>query len=813
MSCPQSLALQRPLLFDFNQEHNVTLMTHVIFKQSLLSAAVCLSSAHAALGDPAPAAATAPASLATGSDNLEEIVVKGVNLEDQVSPLQRKVTSVFGLNLSVLDTPRAVTEINAAQMRDQSIIDVTDFVKIVSSAYTNDQFGGANVPFLRGQQAEVFQNGMMRTPRSDGQPLSFNSVEGFDIVKGPASVVYGPTGNVGGYVNLVTKRPYFDGQHESVTLTYGEYNTRKGQFDVSGPISDTLAYRVSFEQIHSDSYYRFGYDHSSDIYAALRWIPTDKLTVDFNTEFYLAHYTENTGINRPTQQLIDSGLYYQGPGVSPYGSATDPRNFLSVINVTGVTRLDRSYQLVAPGDHDAGKNFQAQLDVNYTVNDWLSLTNKGYFEDYSQQQLEYAQRYFNDIDESYNFEDRFELHATLGKHQAIAGISYRFMHVLAYGDFYNEYLNATDITSNPAGFAINQPGLYGVVQVPGNSSYFATPGATYAGAGAVGYPNSIANTQDQTSHQVGAFVQDLWQITDKFSVLAGLRADLFHEKLTDPLPPPGFEAAHASATQGESAADLSVTYKPMPWLTAYLTADYNQSPVTTNGGGFAAFTGNSIDPTNFRIKNFLYEGGVKAALLDNTLFLSSAGFFQKRAQTDQFNDTAQVDSYGAEFEANYQPSRNFSTTMAYSYLDARLHAANPTSFTENVYDAFAAPYGTGVGSPNFNSLPIGDYRLPSVPSNLFSAFVKYRTDLGIGASSGVVVTGPINTSYIGNVRIPTQYTWDGSIFYETRRFSVRADFYNITGRQNWIAEAGSQGNDLITAALPFHYQVSATVRF
>jgi hypothetical protein len=88
-----------------------------------------------------------------------------------------------------------------------------------------------------------------------------------------------------------------------------------------------------------------------------------------------------------------------------------------------------------------------------------------------------------------------------------------------------------------------------------------------------------------------------------------------------------------------------------------------------------------------------------------------------------------------------------------------------------------------------------------LPSNLFSAFAKYRTDLGPGVSSGVVATGPINTSYIGNVRIPTQYTWDGSIFY------------NITSRKNWIAEAGAQGHDLITAAMPFHYQVSASYRF
>ena len=73
----------------------------------------------------------------------------------------------------------------------------------------------------------------------------YTVVEGFDIVKGPADVVYGPTGNVGGYVNLVTKRPYFDTTHATATVTDGEFGTRKWQLDVSGPVSDQLAYRVS----------------------------------------------------------------------------------------------------------------------------------------------------------------------------------------------------------------------------------------------------------------------------------------------------------------------------------------------------------------------------------------------------------------------------------------------------------------------------------------------------------------------------------------------------------------------------------------
>ena len=786
-----------------------TLKKHVSF-----AVALCLGSVGVLRAQTAPSADTmaAAAGGGNGTEQLEEVVVKGVQLEDQVSPLQRRVTSVLGLEVSVLDTPRSVTEINAAQIRDESIVDVTDFVKIVSSAYTNYQFGGPNSPFLRGQQADIFQNGMLRTPRSDGQPLSFNSVEGFDIVKGPAGVVYGPTGNVGGYVNLVTKRPYFDGEHVTTTFTYGDYGTRKAQLDISGPVNDQLAYRVSWEGDFSGSYYRFGYDHSNDIYAAIRFLPSSNLTIDFNTEFYLAHYTENTGINRPTQQLIDSGLYYQGTGVSPFtGPGQDPRNFLSVIDVTGVVPINRSWQLVAPDDHDEGTNYQAQLDITDVLNDHFTIANKSYFEDYSQLQLEYAQRYYNNIKESYNFEDRFELRGKFADNQLITGISYRFMHVLAYGDFFNEYLNATDITTNPANFPITQPNLFGVVLVPGTANQFATPGAAY---NSTTYPNSILNTQDQTSNQFGVFFQDIYSLTSQLSLLVGLRGDLIHESLTDPLPPPGYVAAHASTTQGEAAVDLSLTYKPATWNTLYATTDFNESPVTTTGGGFDGFTGDRLLSSDFHIKNWLYEAGSKFAFLDNTLYLTGASFFQKRSQTDQFGNTLKIEALGAEFEANYQPNKNFSATAAYGYLDAWLpDASGGLSFTENVYDAFAPPYGNGTGSPNFNSLPLGRYRLPTVPSELFSGYAKYRTDLGFGASLGLVVTGPMTTSYLGNVKIPTQYSLDSMVFYEARHWSIHANFYNITNRKNWIAEGAAEGNDLITAAMPFHFQISATYKF
>ncbi len=793
-----------------------------------------------------------PSNNASSADptSADRVIVESVLPVDRVSPLERPISSVYGTDLSILDTPRTVTAINSAQQRDLSIEQVTDLLKLVPDSYTNSQFGGANIPFIRGQAAEVFQNGMLRTPRSDGQPLSFNSVEAFDVVAGPASVVYGPTGNVGGYVNLVTKRPFYDGYHGFVSTTIGEYNLRRWQADIGGPITKELAWRVSYQGEDSGSYYRLQGTESQDVYAAVSWTPTDKFRVDFNAEFFEADYDENTGINRPTQDLIDNGRYIQGTGVSPFSApgAADPRGFLSVITPTGVTTINRRDGLFSPQDGDYGKNIQGQLDVTYTASEHLSVLNKTYFEDYQQDQVEISQRYYNDIDESYNFEDRLEFHLNFDtpvgtkrlakidgkdakggaddkaapkdvqlssltlKSEINTGLSFRYIHVLAFQDFYNEYLNATDISTNPANYPITT-NLFGVLPVPGDSREFATPGGSYASGL---YPNSIQGTQDSNGYQFGLFYQHNLKITDQWSLLFGGRGDLIYEDITDPLPPPGFKAVSDSTLVGLGAANASVTYKPTAWNTDYFTFNYNESAVNGNGGGFASLSGNQLIPENFHIQNYLFEGGAKFGLFKNSLFASFAAFYQQRATTNQFGVTNEVDTRGLEFQANYQPNKNFYGTFSASYLDAfEPDVTGETLSTRSVYDAFAPPTGTGVGSPNFLSLSdqAKTYRLPAVPRFLLNAFAKYRFDWGGGLSAGVVATSPIPLTEFGDVVIPWQYTVNAAVFYEAKRFEARVDFSNLTNQKNWTPSTPLFGAELVNANLPFQVYGSIRIKF
>jgi len=777
-----------------------------------------------------------------GSTELSNIVVSAVPPEESVLPTTAPVSSVYGTSMPVTDIPRSVTKLSQELLKEGDIRNVQDFDKLAPSIYTTDQFGGANVPTIRGQLAEVFQNGMQRTTRSDGQPLSFNGVESIDVVAGPASSVYGPTANTGGYINFVTKRPYFDTFHGSSSFTAGYYDAYRWQEDLGGPIiPDKLAFRVSYEGEYSGSYYRFQHTQSNDIYIALNYIPSDHLRFDFNTEFFVVDYNENTGWNRPTQALIDNGQYLTG---EPPGGP----QFFGVVTPTGTVKLDRTIGLVAPSDRDYGKNFDVQFDTTLDVNDNLTFVNKIYYEYYQQRQIEYAQRYYNLISPSNIFQDRLEAHINfdvpirgdgdenekrvvspddkderqitkslanpvIWKNSIVTGFAFKYVNITAYQDFFNEYLNGTDLTEDPRLYPITK--LFGVVPVPGTNQ-FGTPAVAYSGL----FPDAQPGTLNETAFEASVFFQHDIKFNDQWRILYGARLDTIIDEVKDPLAPPGFRPAKDSTSQLLGSVNVSLTYKPVPWLTTYGTFSFNESTEGSNGGGFAHLDslGNGVgrlSSTNYHDNNFLYEGGVKLDLLDHKMFVSADGYYQEHSLTTAFGAVTAVRTTGAELVATYQPNKNFYLTFSGSYLDSVIVDPGSSEFTHNVYDAFAFPFGTGVGSPNFIPYPPGHYRQAGLPHWLLNGQAKYKLDCGLGVTLGFVVTDPIPTSELGNVTIPWQYELDAAVFYQAKNFEARVNFFNLTDQKNFSSggSAAGTGNDLITARLPFHIEGTITLKF
>ena len=357
-------------------------------------------------------AATPPDAVGNrNGDGLNRVIITGTASTDDnnVLPTPSLNTSAFGNARDVLDTPRSVDSLSPTVLEDDQIRSLRDILRATSNTYSPNVFGLTSLPYIRGQEGEVFYNGIRRGGGNNGYglPFSFNPVESIDVVKGPATPVYGATQRVGGYVNLVTKQPFFDAWHTELTGTYGMYDTKRYQIDTGGPlIKDKLALRVSFEQEDNGSYYRNVYYQSLDVYAALAWKPNDRFRIDANFEYFdVPHYPDNAGINRPTQALINNDTYITGTGVSPFtGTIPGPG---AVVSPTGTTTIAHSQTFVDPADFSNSHSYIGQIAGTLKVNDTLTVVNRSYFQSLDKETVN--QNSFRELlPTNYTFENRTE---------------------------------------------------------------------------------------------------------------------------------------------------------------------------------------------------------------------------------------------------------------------------------------------------------------------------------------------------------------------------------------------------------------------
>lgn len=822
-----------------------------------------------------PAEGTAPGVVDAGG---QRIIVEDTPLEQSILPTVRPYTSAYGLESNILDVPRNVTIISREQLDTISIQDVRDFSKLTSSSYTTTNFGAPANPSIRGQSADVFTNGLRSsiTSNGNGLPIDFNAVESVSILKGPSPVIYGPSPYVGGFINLVTKRPNFDKFQGVVSTTIGQYDQYRWTADFGTPlIKDKLALRVSYSGEESGSYYENGKKNTEAVYVALTYIPTSWYMAEFNTEFFIADYTENFGINRPTQNLIDNGRYITGTPINPATGQTLPYpagveagfNFIPTgrtVDFFGSNDSGRRRRLLAPGDGSLGRSDTTELIQTVKLNDNFSLVNStlGLIID---RKTVSSYRYSEIVPNNVAIENRTEFklnfdvplggatgggmtRSTLaGKdkdedakkavveprkpfvigNQINVGFDFRYQHIVGANDFYHEPANAYDLTlsRNLTRFPGQKitTGFNASVPVLGGSAY-ATPGGNYGFDPRTGnIYNAGPDTNDSFTYDYAVFLQHQINFGSKFSLLYGGRGDLLVVNFSDPAAPPGFPKQFADSTVvGLGNFNVSPVFHVAEKVSTYFTYNYNQATQQFNGGGIAPSTGgSSFTSTQFHNKSELFEIGAKASLFKDTLFLNAAGFRQTRNIPQQGGANNEVNVKGLEFEANYQPNRNFFLTAGYTFLSSYFYnnsslfsvTGSPVDVgTTTITGADGNPI-VGKFTPTFVVYPNGNYRQPGLPQHLFNYVATYKTNFGLGASLDGNVTSTIFNDYGGQLRIPWQYTIDATLFYNYKNFEVRLAFLNLTNQKNWAPPNPTYGNDSILADLPFRMEGTVKIRF
>jgi outer membrane receptor protein involved in Fe transport len=818
-------------------------ITRTPLQQHRFTAAALLAS----VGAVVPLAAQTASPRTSGDVTvLEKFEVGGVPIEQQILPTSRPFNSVFGTDMSILETPRNVTIISREQLSAIAIQDVRDFSKLTSSSYTRTNFGAPGNPDIRGQSGDVFVNGIRErvTSNGNGMPIDFNSVESVNIVKGPATAVQGVSTYVGGFVDLITKRPYFDQSRGSTFVTVGSYSTFRWGADFGGPLSNTLAYRVSYAGEDSEGYYYDQYAKKHSLYGALTYRPNQNYELFLNAQAFYAEYVENFGVNRPTQRLIDDGYYLTGVNNNPAPVAGFPQYFTAdgtpIIASFGVpagpaapmsdpqnsrwvtsgfpvsnrmaygpeVKLDRRLRLLRPGNNSMGRNFKVQGIQTFKSSPELTVVNNSLFT-YTRRDTLSSYHYSEIIDPSYTIESRLEFQQKLGAHSINYGAAARFLSVKAWADFFFEPAAVWDITRDRnfinAYNSVNFAGHFAAATVPGSPDRY---GSTLVAFG------TLSGADGNISHAttLAPFAQANWRLAENLTLTTGARVDFMDIYSRDPFTTVAEDDIRVALPNG----NVSLGYSFSPTVSGYATYNYseNTSGAAGNGGGYVGFIGTGpggtapfiLDKSAFTQPSELKEVGMKFSVLGGKLFLGTAAFEQTRQNKPQNSPVATYRYRGFEFEANYQPSKRMYATFSYALIDGSVPAASI---------GFEALNVTPAASPEVrpNTQTTGRVRVQGAPRNQLNALLSYKFDSGFGFSLNGTYTTEMNNNWAGTLVIPNQYQIDAGLTYTRKTWGAQLTVLNATDEENWSPPNGVYGNESILAEPGIRGELTVTLRF
>jgi len=319
------------------------------------------------------------------------------------------------------------------------------------------------------------------------------------------------------------------------------------------------------------------------------------------------------------------------------------------------------------------------------------------------------------------------------------------------------------------------------------------------------------------------FVQDDVTLGGKLHLLAGVRGDGFYVTARDPLPPAGTTPASDSANAREFSGNASLLYRATHTTSYYFTWQSTSSlHGNLGGGGISLQPDGRIDPNDLRNRSDLLEAGAKYSLLDNQLFAGAALFTQRRSRTGLGDVHQDIRVRGLELETVYQPVTRFSATFNATFQEGEYLNAAPFQLGgRSIYPSYVqgrGPGGLGTGdasySPWDNQVPVGNWPLVGFSHVMLNGSIRYRWTNGFGAALDGQWQSPQRGNLDDEWHIPSQYTLNASLSYETGRWLVNVDVLNLTNQRNWIHNGDAYtASILVLRDLPIRAEGYVKYRF
>jgi iron complex outermembrane receptor protein len=225
------------------------------------------------------------------------------------------------------DSPQTINVVPKQVFADQADLNLTDAVTNVSNVQPGSTVQGRSQNYIiRGFSTQIFAvDGVLINPAIAFYPVirDLANAERVEIIKGPASVLYG-RGDPGGIINIVTRRPTLEPSGE-LSVLGGGFGFRRLQGSVSSALlgSDTVAGRISFAAQEDPTFRNIGDNTNSRYFIApaFSWTPSPDTRVYLNSEFskQYSQYDEGLIAFRGRVPLDNIHRYYGEPWSRYYG--------------------------------------------------------------------------------------------------------------------------------------------------------------------------------------------------------------------------------------------------------------------------------------------------------------------------------------------------------------------------------------------------------------------------------------------------------------------------------------------------------------
>ncbi|HAV3569747.1 TPA: TonB-dependent receptor, partial [Acinetobacter baumannii] len=479
------------------------------------------------------------------------------------------------------DIPQTVDTIDVQKYKIYGSNDLSVMLQGTPGVSTSYDMRGDGIT-IRGFGADtgdIYRDGI----RESGQVRrSTANIERIEILKGPASVLYGRSAG-GGVVNMVSKFANFDSK-SSVGAYAGSYDNYGTTADINQVLNDNLAVRLTGEYGEAGSF-RSGIENKIEMFSPSFTYKNDDGKLTWTTQ-YTYDKLGRVPDRGPTRNNLPAGTSIK-MGFAQDGDYVD--------DILQVVRTDVNYEYApdwnfhwAASYRQAEQNFDhfyfgtyCGLDGKNSKNE--ACTKKGYID-----QIYYWQQTSNKTTTN-TFDIKGKFKTGQLEHQIMVGTDW------TYEQREPRLANKTQ----------NGSAIYGYVNpITGEREYSRGNG-----------PLKISQHNYNEGTTYGVFMQDLIGLNDQLKLMMGLRYDYFDFSTTNKI-----KNEHRNVKDSTFSPYVGLVWQPVPEHSFYTSYSKSFAPF---GGqmGVNQVTG-STDVAKMDKEpqyNEQYEVGVKSEWLDNRL--------------------------------------------------------------------------------------------------------------------------------------------------------------------------------------------------